>query len=46
MYWKKKEITPTPEETEDTFIPGVAGQSFLATSMSMLLKVAAARLDH
>jgi hypothetical protein len=46
MYWKKKEITSTPEETEDTFIPGVAGQSFLATSMSMLLKVAAARLDH
>lgn len=46
MYWKKKETVSTPEEIEETAVPGVIGQSFLAASMSVLLKVATARLDH
>ncbi|MBO9731369.1 MAG: ATP-binding protein [Chitinophaga sp.] len=46
MYWKKKETATVPAETPEMNIPGVEGQSFLATSMSVLMNVAAARLDH
>ncbi|MBS0029992.1 ATP-binding protein [Chitinophaga sp. 22321] len=46
MYWKKKEPATSPEEKQAAVSSDVIGQSFLAESMSALLKVAASRLDH
>lgn len=46
MYWKKKEPENAPEAMPAAATPGITGQSFLAESMSVLLKVTTARLDH
>lgn len=46
MYWKKKEVAFPAEDIPPVITPGVIGQSFLAESMSVLLKVATARLEH